>query len=50
MEAVYTLLGVERGIPEVFGSTYDVRMLLAASGRLRDGKELDLPGPVCRTC
>ena len=45
MEAVYTLLGVERGVPEVFNSTYDVRMLLAASGRLRDGKELDLPGP-----
>ena len=45
MEAVYTLLGVERGVPEVFSSTYDVRMLLAASGHLRDGKELDLPGP-----
>ena len=45
MEAVYTLLEVERGVPEVFNSTYDVRMLLAASGRLRDGKELDIPGP-----
>ena len=45
MEAVYTLLGVERGVPEVFNSTYDIRMLLAASGRLRDGKELDIPGP-----
>jgi len=45
MEAVYTLLNVERGVPEVFNSTYDIRMLLAASGRLRDGKEIDLPGP-----
>ncbi len=45
MEAVYTLLDVERGVPEVFNSTYDIRMLLAASGRLRDGKELDIPGP-----
>ncbi len=45
MEAVYTLLAVERGVPEVFNSTYDIRMLLAASGRLRDGKELDIPGP-----
>ena len=45
MEAVYTLLNVERGVPEVFNSTYDIRMLLAASGRLRDGKELDIPGP-----
>lgn len=45
MEAVYTLLGVERGVPEVFNSTYDIRTLLAAAGRLRDGKELDIPGP-----
>lgn len=45
MEAVYTLLEVERGVPEVFNSTYDVRMLLAASSRLRDGEELDIPGP-----
>ncbi len=45
MEAVYTLLGVERGVPEVFNSTYDIRRLLAATGRLRDGKEIDIPGP-----
>lgn len=45
MEAVHTLLKVERGVPEVFNSTYDIRMLLAASARLRDGKALDIPGP-----
>ncbi|OTG88343.1 oleate hydratase [Acinetobacter sp. ANC 4558] len=45
MEAVYTLLDIERGIPEVFNSTYDIRCLLAATSRLRDGKELDVPGP-----
>ncbi|MBW4720398.1 oleate hydratase [Saccharothrix obliqua] len=45
MEAVYTLLGVDRGVPEVFGSTYDVRSLLAATSRLRDGEEIHLPGP-----
>ena len=45
MEAVYTLLGVERGIPEVFNSTYDIRTLLSATHRLRDGKAIDLPGP-----
>lgn len=45
MEAVYTLLNIERGVPEVFNSTYDIRMLLAASSCLRDGKELDIPGP-----
>jgi oleate hydratase len=45
MEAVYQLLDVERGVPEVFGSTYDVRALLAATERLRDGRELRLPGP-----
>ena len=45
MEAVYTLLDIERGVPEVFNSTYDVRTLLAATGRLRDGKALHIPGP-----
>jgi oleate hydratase len=45
MEAVYTLLDVERGVPEVFNSTYDIRTLLAAIGPLRDGKGLDIPGP-----
>ncbi|QCB47900.1 oleate hydratase [Hydrogenophaga sp. PAMC20947] len=45
MEAVYTLLNVERGVPEVFGSTYDIRVLLSATGRLRDGKEINIPGP-----
>ncbi|MER5352100.1 oleate hydratase [Kitasatospora sp. NPDC002551] len=45
MEAVYRLLDVERGVPEVFNSTYDVRKLLAATSRLRDGAELSLPGP-----
>ncbi|WP_370552451.1 MULTISPECIES: oleate hydratase [unclassified Conexibacter] len=45
MEAVYTLLEIERGVPEVFNSTYDVRKLLAATTRLRDGKALQLPGP-----
>jgi oleate hydratase len=45
MEAVYTLLGVERTVPEDFNSTYHIRTLLRATGRLRDGKELDIPGP-----
>lgn len=30
MEAVYTLLDVDRGVPEVWGSQYDVRELLKA--------------------
>ena len=38
MEAVYTLLGVDRGVPEVWGSVYDVRDLLNATVKLRDGK------------
>ena len=37
MEAVYTLLGVDRGVPEVWGSVYDVRNLLNATVKLRDG-------------
>lgn len=47
MEAVYTLLGVERGIPEVFNSVYDLRVLLDAAYQFRDHKPLDgnpLPG------
>ena len=30
MEAVYTLLDIDRGVPEVWGSKYDVRELLRA--------------------
>ena len=40
MEAVYTLLSVDRGVPEVWGSTYDVRDLLDATVKLRDGKKI----------
>lgn len=40
MEAVYTLLNVDRGVPEVWGSTYDVRNLLNATVKLRDGEPL----------
>ena len=47
MEAVYGLLGVDRGVPEVWGSVYDIRELLSSSVKLMDGKsplELDIPG------
>ena len=40
MEAAYTLLDVERGVPEVFGSVYDVRCLLNATHYLLDGRKL----------
>lgn len=40
MEAVYTLLDVDRGVPEVWGSVYDVCDLLNATVQLRDGKKL----------
>ncbi len=40
MEAVYTLCDVDRGVPEVWGSTYDVRDLLMSSVKLRDGKPI----------
>ena len=48
MEAVYTLLNVDRGVPEVFASAFDVRMLMNAMYYLNDRKkltELDLPLP-----
>lgn len=40
MEAVYTLLNVDRGVPEVFGSCYDVRALLDSTSKMMDGKKL----------
>lgn len=40
MEAVYTLLDVDRGVPEVWGSVYDVRDLLNATVALRDGRKI----------
>lgn len=49
MEAVYGLLGVDRGVPEVWGSVYDIRELLDSSVKLMDGVsplEIELPGPL----
>ncbi|MBC3796620.1 oleate hydratase [Acetobacterium tundrae] len=46
MEAVYTLLDVDRGVPEVFASCYDVRTLMDSTSKMMDGKkitELKLP-------
>ena len=40
MEAVYTLLNVDRGVPEVWGSVYDIRDLLNATVQLRDGRPI----------
>lgn len=38
MEAVYTLLDVDRGVPEVFNSCYDIRVLLDSTVKMMDGK------------
>ena len=49
MESVYTLLDIDRGVPEVWGSVYDVRELLDSSVKLMDGMsplEIELPGPL----
>lgn len=46
MEAVYTLLNVDRGVPEVFDSIYDIRQLLRAMYYMSDKKKLadqDMP-------
>ena len=40
MEAVYTLCNVDRGVPEVWGSVYDVRCLLDATTKLQDGRKV----------
>ena len=46
MEAVYTLLDIDRGVPEVWASVFDIRDLLNATVQLRDGRpitDMDLP-------
>lgn len=47
MEAVYTLCNVDRGVPEVWGSVFDLRDLIRAVICMSDGKkltEMELPG------
>lgn len=44
MEAVYTLLNVERAVPEVWGSMYDIRCWLKSVAASRDYEKLELPG------
>ena len=55
MEGVYQLCGVQRAVPEVYGSIYDIRWVLKAFVDMRDGRPLndikffDLP-PVLGKC
>ena len=49
MEAVYSLLNVDRGVPEVFNSIYDIRELMRAMYYMNDKQglaEMDLALPV----
>lgn len=46
MEAVYVLTGVEKSVPEVFASRYDMRYLLAGISALNDGEKPDLNLPM----
>lgn len=41
MESVYTLLKVDRGVPEVWGSQYDIRELLRAAYYAVDKKKIN---------
>ena len=46
MEAVYQLLDIDRGVPEVYASAFDIRAILNATWRLMDKKkiyDLNLP-------
>lgn len=45
MEAVYVLAGVEKGVPEVYNSRYDIRYLLNGASELLDGEKPKLPLP-----
>ncbi len=40
MEAVYTLLNLDRGVPEVFASQYDIRMLMRVTSHMLDGRKI----------
>lgn len=40
MESVYTLLNVDRGVPEVWDSIYDIRQLLRAMYYMSDKRKL----------
>ncbi|ABW18312.1 oleate hydratase [Alkaliphilus oremlandii] len=42
MEAVYVLTGVEKGVPEVYASRYDIRYLLNAGKCLLDGEKPEI--------
>ena len=48
MEAVYGLLGVDRGVPEVWGSVYDIRELLRQL-RETDGRKITAGDPTAGT-
>ena len=48
MEAVYGLLGVDRGVPEVWGSVYDVRAS-ARQHRQTDGRQVPAGCPAARS-
>lgn len=43
MEAVYSLASVNRKVPEVYNSTYDIRHLLRAAAALRDYEPYEIP-------
>ena len=40
MEAVYTLLNIDRGVPEVFNSCYEIRVLLDSTSKMMDGRKV----------
>ncbi len=40
MEAVYTLLEVDRGVPETTGAAFDLRAVAEAASALRDGRSI----------
>lgn len=45
MEAVYVLTGVEKAVPEVFASRYDIRYLLSGLVGLLDGEKPEIKLP-----
>ena len=40
MKAVYTLLDIDRGVPEVYAACYDIRALLDATAQMMDDRKI----------
>jgi oleate hydratase len=50
MEVVYRLLNIDRAVPEVWNSSFDIRILMQAASAIMDGKNLPLDSKIFKCC